>query len=183
MRHRLVAVLAAAALLAAACGDDEESDEAVSAAQGTTPTEAASTDEPASEASSSASTELALSSTDLGEILVDGDGMTLYLFLPDEQGESTCYDQCADNWPPLGEVAGVGGDLDEALLGTTTRTDGTVQATYNGWPLYHFARDAAPGDTNGQGLNDVWYVIDATGNPVGAATTSTASTTAAGPSY
>lgn len=182
MRHRLLAVLAAAALLAAACGDDEESDEAVPA-QGTTTTGAASTEEPASDASSSAGGELALSTTDLGDILVDGEGMTLYLFMPDAQGESTCYDQCADSWPPVGDVAGVGDGLDEALLGTTTRTDGTVQATYNGWPLYHFARDAAPGDTNGQGLNDVWYVIDATGDAVGVATTSTESTTAAGPSY
>ena len=182
MRHRLLAVLAAAALLAAACGDDEETDEAVPA-QGTTTTEAASTEDPASEAGSSTSAELALATTDLGDILVDGDGMTVYLFLPDAQGESTCYDQCADTWPPLDEVTSVGAGLDDALLGTTTRTDGTVQATYNGWPLYHFAPDAAPGDTNGQGLNDVWYVVDATGNAVGAATTSTESTTAAGPSY
>jgi len=110
---------------------------------------------------------LALASTDLGEIVVDSAGNTLYLFATDAQSESTCYDQCEDNWPIVKEVSGVGEGLDELLLGTTTRTNGDVQATYNGWPLYRFGPDLVPGDTNGQGAGDVWYVLDAAGEAIG----------------
>ena len=67
-----------------------------------------------------------------------------------------------------GEIAEVGEGLDESLVGTITRDDGTVQGTYNGWPLYYFSGDSAPGDVNGQGLNDVWWVIDASGTAIGA---------------
>ena len=115
---------------------------------------------------SSADPTVELASSGLGDILVDADGNTLYLFVPDGQGESVCYDDCATAWPPL-TVEGVAGDgVDDGLLGTTERTDGTEQVTYNGWPLYYFANDAATGDTNGQGLNDVWYVVDADGNAI-----------------
>jgi predicted lipoprotein with Yx(FWY)xxD motif len=56
--------------------------------------------------------------------------------------------------------------LNASLLGTSPRTDGAEQVTYNGWPLYYFANDAAPGDTNGQGVNDVWYVIAPSGEVI-----------------
>ena len=106
--------------------------------------------------------------TDLGTILTDAEGMTLYVFGADENGESTCYDDCAATWPALtieGEPqAGEGADA--SLLGTTERTDGTVQVTYAGQPLYYFASDAAPGDTNGQGLGDIWYVSSPEGEPI-----------------
>lgn len=104
-----------------------------------------------------------LSSNDeLGDFLVDNQGMTLYLFENDEPGTSTCYDQCAANWPPLllrtGEQPipgfGVNGEL-----GITQRDNGTFQVTYNGMPLYYWIDDAAPGDTLGQGVNDVWFVV------------------------
>jgi predicted lipoprotein with Yx(FWY)xxD motif len=52
-------------------------------------------------------------------------------------------------------------------MGSVARTDGSEQVTYNGWPLYYFANDAAPGDTNGQGVNEVWYVLDAAGDGIG----------------
>jgi predicted lipoprotein with Yx(FWY)xxD motif len=84
------------------------------------------------------------------------------------QGGSTCYDECETNWPIVAELSTVGGGLVAELVGTTERTTGDTQATYNGWPLYYFAGDAAAGDTNGQGVNDVWYVLDAEGNAVGA---------------
>ena len=104
----------------------------------------------------------------LGDFLVDSKGMTLYLFTKDEPGVSNCYDQCAEKWPPLlsegDAIAGSG--LDAALLGTTDRTDGTTQVTYNGWPLYYWYEDAAPGDTNGQTVGDVWYVVSPTGEAV-----------------
>lgn len=117
-------------------------------------------------ATASAGTTVLVATSDLGEILGDSDGNTLYLFTPDEQGDSTCYDQCETNWPPLvGEVTPSDG-LDAALLGSTTRTDGSEQATYNGWPLYYFAGDPSPGDTNGQGINDVWFVVSPEGDAI-----------------
>lgn len=69
--------------------------------------------------------------------------------------------------PPAGRAEG-GEGADQSLLGTITRTDGSTQVTYNGWPLYFWAEDSAPGDTTGQGVNDVWWVVDAAGDAVGA---------------
>ena len=73
---------------------------------------------------------------------------------------------CAAAWPPVVGEATAGPGIDATLLGTASRDDGTTQATYNSWPLYYFAGDAAPGDINGQGLNDVWFVITPTGDAV-----------------
>jgi len=104
----------------------------------------------------------------LGTILVDGDGMTLYLFTNDSPGVSTCEGACLAAWPPLLGRPQAGAGADDSLLGSLTRTDGTPQVTYNGWPLYYWAQDAAPGDTNGQGVNDVWWVVSPEGDPIGA---------------
>ncbi len=113
---------------------------------------------------------LAIGNTELGEILTDAKGMTLYAFKNDKPGVSACYDQCATNWPPLlteaRPVAGQG--VNAGLLGTTRRRDGKLQVTYNRMPLYYFARDAAAGETNGQGINNVWFVVNAAGEMVGA---------------
>jgi predicted lipoprotein with Yx(FWY)xxD motif len=108
-----------------------------------------------------ASTIMTAENPDLGTIFVDGKGMTLYIFLTDvpNSGESTCYDKCEENWPvfsaeePLTLPEGVPGEL-----GTIERTDGSMQVTYNGWPLYYWIKDTAPGDVTGQGVGDVWYV-------------------------
>lgn len=101
-----------------------------------------------------------------GEILADGDGATLYVFEPDARGDSTCYDGCATAWPPFtGDVA-AGDGVDASLLGETTRTDGSVQVTYGGWPLYYYSGDGSPGDVNGQGVNGVWYVVSPAGDEV-----------------
>jgi predicted lipoprotein with Yx(FWY)xxD motif len=116
--------------------------------------------------SNAMSSSIEVASTDLGEMLVDADGNSLYLFIPDAQGDSTCYDDCEANWPPLTDGAEAGAEVDAALIGSTTRTDGSEQVTYNGWPLYYFAGDAAPGDTNGQGLNDVWFLVSPSGEPI-----------------
>lgn len=110
---------------------------------------------------------LTVAETSVGEHLVDAEGNTLYLFLPDEQGDSTCYNACASTWPPLAGPIDAGDGVDADLIGTTTRDDGTEQVTYNGWPLYYYAPDSEPGDTNGQGVNDVWFVIDAAGESIG----------------
>ena len=109
-----------------------------------------------------------IATTDLGDVLVDGTGMTLYMFDPDKQGDSTCYDQCATAWPPLlvDRDPSAGQGIDAALLGTTERTDGSMQVTYNSWPLYYWAQDAAPGDVAGQAVNNVWWVLDASGEPI-----------------
>lgn len=106
----------------------------------------------------------------LGAHLVDGDGRTLYAFINDVDGESTCYDACAEAWPPFvaaGEVS-AGDGVDAALIGTLERRDGAAQVTYAGWPLYTFAADSNPGDSGGHGRNDVWFVVDPNGVAVGA---------------
>lgn len=96
--------------------------------------------------------------TPLGEILTDANGMTLYLFDNDQPGVSNCYDNCAQNWPPL--LAGEGA-MAEGDFTLVTRTDGTVMWAYDGWPLYLWARDNAPGDTTGDGVGGVWHVVPA----------------------
>ena len=100
--------------------------------------------------------------------LVDGKGMTLYLFTKDSPGASTsaCSGNCAKSWPPLlttgKPVAGAGVDMSK--FGTITLADGTTQVTYNGWPLYYYAKDQQPGDTNGDGVGSVWYLITPSGD-------------------
>ena len=100
----------------------------------------------------------------LGTILTDSRGMTLYRFTPDQPNTSNCTGQCAAQWPPLLISSGqpVAGAGVTGQLGVITRTDGTQQVTYNGLPMYVFSGDAKPGDTNGQGLGNIWYVeVDA----------------------
>lgn len=111
----------------------------------------------------------------LGTVLVDGQGFTLYLFVPDDHSShSLCTGICAVEWPPLILPKGTrrpraGRGVDPSLLGITTRTDGSVQVTYNGWPLYLWPDDTSPGQATGQGLNNVgglWYVVSNQGNPI-----------------
>jgi predicted lipoprotein with Yx(FWY)xxD motif len=111
------------------------------------------------------------SAGDLGTILVDAKGHSLYLFEADTSTTSTCKGACATAWPPL-LTAGAptaGGSAKSKLLGTSKRSDGAMQVTYHGHPLYRYAGDSKPGDTNGQALNQFgaeWYVVDADGNKV-----------------
>ena len=96
----------------------------------------------------------------LGPILTANDGMTLYLFTKDTDGVSNCNDQCAKAWPPLMSTAlptlpkGATGKL--SLL---KRQDGSEQVAYNGKPLYLWVKDTKAGDTTGQGVGKVWYVV------------------------
>jgi predicted lipoprotein with Yx(FWY)xxD motif/uncharacterized cupredoxin-like copper-binding protein len=97
----------------------------------------------------------------LGTILTDPKGMTLYQFAKDTtQGQSSCTDQCAQNWPPFTatEPFSMPAEM-TGELSTIQRTDGSTQVAYNGIPLYHFAKDTAAGQTNGQEVGDVWYVV------------------------
>lgn len=106
---------------------------------------------------------------ELGEILVDGDGWVIYMFDNDTQdaGESTCYDECATSWPPLViENDPTAGDAVTAELTTFERDDGELQVAADGWPLYYFAGDGESGDANGQGVEDVWWVLRPDGSVV-----------------
>ena len=104
----------------------------------------------------------------LGQILVDANGKTLYLFEADTSTQSTCSGACAQAWPPLttaGAPKATSG-ASASLLGTTTRSDGTTQVTYNGHPLYTFVSDTKPGDTNGEGSTAFgagWDVLSGAG--------------------
>ena len=107
----------------------------------------------------------------LGRILVDSKGITLYDFPPDKGGMSTCYGACAALWPPLithgKPIAGPG--VRASLLGTTKRSDGKLEVTYGGHPLYYFVSDQKPGQTTGQGVNQFgapWWVISPAGKEI-----------------
>jgi predicted lipoprotein with Yx(FWY)xxD motif/plastocyanin len=98
---------------------------------------------------------------ELGTILTDREGMTLYLFTNDDPGVSNCYDQCEENWPVFTAEEPI--TLPDGMPGELTlieRNDGTTQVAYNGWPLYYWANDAEPGDTTGHAVGDVWFVVN-----------------------
>lgn len=102
--------------------------------------------------------------TSLGTILTDTDGMTLYLFTRDEKGKSNCYDRCAENWPPLEASDSAQG---AGKFSVIERRDGTRQWAYEGNPLYLWVNDQEPGDVSGQGVGDVWFVIEVDGSGSG----------------
>ena len=105
-----------------------------------------------------------MNTPDLGKVIVDSKGMTLYDFHKDKGTTSSCYGACAEAWPPLlteGAPKAMGG-AEASLLGVTKRTDGTEQVTYNGHPLYGFIEDQKPGETNGNDVNGFgasWYAL------------------------
>lgn len=104
----------------------------------------------------------------LGQILVDGKGMTLYVFAKDTPDKSNCTGGCLKSWPPLlsqgSPKAGTG--VDSSLLSTTDFGSGQKIVTYNHMPLYFFAKDSQPGDTFGQNVNNVWFAVSPDGKPV-----------------
>ena len=105
----------------------------------------------------------------LGKVVADGQGFTLYMYAPDHQGASTCAGICAKQWPPLVLPRGVtrptaGPGISTALLGTVRRSDGTLQVTYNRWPLYLWQGDTAPGQATGQAYDmGLWYTVSISG--------------------
>jgi len=110
-------------------------------------------------------------SSSLGRILVDGHGLTLYLFERDPRGRSTCAGSCAGYWPPLLTRAKptAGRNAKQSLLGVIRRGDGTRQVTYAGHPLYRFVLDTTPGQTTGQGVDQFgaeWYVLAPAGTKI-----------------
>ena len=107
----------------------------------------------------------------LGQILVDGNGRTLYLFEADTSSASTCYGSCATYWPPLltGGPPQAGAGAKTSLLGTTKRNDGTTEVTYAGHPLYYVVTDHNPGDATGQRVNNfgaAWDVVGPDGKQI-----------------
>ncbi len=161
-------VLFASALVASACG---ASDAPLNAAP--TETNPPTANEPATAAPpSSDGVAAALSDTELGSVMVGPDGRTLYGFTNDTEAASTCYDACADAWPPVivDKDWAVAPGLDVGIFATTTRDDGSLQLVAGKWPLYYYAADTKPGDVSGQGSGDVWFVVAADGSLVKEAT-------------
>lgn len=102
-------------------------------------------------------------SSKIGTYLVAGDGMTLYRFTKDSAGVSNCAGDCIAKWPAYNVSAGAtisAGAGVTGAVGTITRADGTIQATYNGAPLYFWSKDMKAGDTTGQDVNGVWFVVN-----------------------
>ena len=153
-------IIAAACLVAsvaiAACGSDDE----------TTTASAGSTQ------AGGSSGDVAVAESGLGQILVGADGMTIYLFEKDTSANaSACAGACAEAWPPVTVkgAAAAGDGVDSSKLTTLKRDDGTTQIAYNGHPLYYYAGDTAPGDTNGNGLDQFgaeWYAMTSAGEAV-----------------
>jgi predicted lipoprotein with Yx(FWY)xxD motif len=159
MQSRLLLFGAVAAtLLAAACGSTSQSTASVSSSPSPSP-------------AATGTTIGVASNSKLGQILVDGAGKTVYLFVADTGSSSTCYTTCAQIWPPVltsgPPQAGTGASA--SLLGTTTRTDGMTEVTYAGHPLYYFVQDKQQGDATGQGVNGfggLWWVLSPSGAAV-----------------
>lgn len=149
MRARIGALAAPILLLAlAACSSDGGGDGY-----------GGQTQPPASD-TPAATTTVKVADSELGRILVDGSGQTLYAFTKDKAQSSNCDEKCIAVWPALTSTETVAGEgADTALIGHTDPTEGPQQATYNQWPLYYYVGDKVPGDVNGQGIDDEWFVL------------------------
>jgi len=167
-------LILAAALTLAACSSDGDStspgynDPYETSTPADTAT-AGSGDETTAPDPAAEATALMTAETELGTIVVDGNGMTVYMYDADTQGSgsSACTDSCLSAWPPV-----PGGDGAPTLTGITgdvttiTGADGNPQLALNGWPLYYYAADSGAGDTAGQAKGGVWWVLSADGEPV-----------------
>jgi predicted lipoprotein with Yx(FWY)xxD motif len=150
-------------LATAACGGGGDSSDS---AQPADDSNSQSNSQSNSKSDTQAASTLETARSEFGPILVDSKGMTLYMFDPDQGGQSTCDAECLQAWPPVEGPAAAGKGVDDSLLGTTKATDGARMATYNDWPLYYWAQDQQPGDVTGQAVGDVWWVVNANGKPI-----------------
>jgi predicted lipoprotein with Yx(FWY)xxD motif len=180
-RFPCVAMLSAllAAVVLAGCGSDSGSTAGggggATNAPPSTSTPSETTSAPAGTTSApAAGADLAVADSPLGKIVVDSKGMTAYYFTKDtpNSGKSACQGPCLQAWPPITTAS----DTPQASevtgqLGTITLPDGKKQITVNGMPIYLFAKDTKPGDVSGQGVNNVWYVLDAAGTMITTAPT------------
>ena len=155
-RHLIVASLAAAVLALTACGSSSSSSSS-SAAPSSTPAAGAS--------SSSSGNTLMVRTIGSTQVLTNSAGLTLYWFAPDTSTTSKCTGSCATYWPPVKGPATAGSGV-TGTLGVITRPDGTMQATYDGHPLYTYIADTAPGQNKGNGKNlsgGLWYEMTVSG--------------------
>ena len=165
----ILAVLALVGVLAVAgCGSSSNSSSSGGAYGGSEET----TSKPASSTSSEGAPITVGTASGVGKVLVDSNGLTLYYFEKDQNGESACYGPCEKGWPPLttegAPQAGEGAMASK--LGTTKRKDGTIQVTYAGWPLYTFVEDKKPGEDNGtdsKAFGATWYPLHPNGKKAG----------------
>ena len=176
MRYRIAGAIGAAGigLLMAACSSSPStttSSPAASSAAAAPATTQASSPAATGQASGAATVSLATISGLPAKALVGSNGRTLYLFDADKNGTSACSGACAAAWPPV-TVTGTpqaGSGVSQALLGTITRPDGTMQLTYNGHPLYYFVGDTGAGTAHGEGSKAFgadWYVVNASGSKI-----------------
>ncbi len=164
-----VTAIAAVATVVAACGGSSSS---VSSAAGNAP----------ASAKAGAAVSVATASSSAGTYLVGASGRPLYLWVADSHNKSVCGGACAVAWPPLttksAAVAATGVTMSQ--LGTTTRSDGVKQVTYDGHPLYYFAGDTSKGSFTGQGSTEFgakWWLVAPTGAAITKAATSTGAST------
>lgn len=175
-RHVSLAGLAAVMLLATACGAEDskpDSTQLVQPAAGSSTPKVGAGDAADGDQQAQGAGELAVRSDGkLGSFVTDGQGMTLYRFDKDKPGvnKSACEGKCATTWPPVpaGDATASAG-LDSKLMGSVTRADGTKQLTLAGWPMYRFAKDAKPGDANGQNVGGTWFASAPDGKKAGVA--------------
>jgi len=149
-----ILLTAAATLALAGCGSNNAATSA-----GTSSDTSAASDAAAPSAG------LSTSATSLGTILVDPAGRTIYRYDADTQGASSsaCTGGCASAWPAVPAGSAVSGAGVTGKVGSITGVDGKAQATLDGWPLYYYADDSAPGDVTGQGVGGTWWVVTPTG--------------------
>ena len=164
----LTASLGAVALATTACNGYGSSSAAAPAAAATTAAapQSSATQGSSNGAAANAAAALVATASPLGQIVADGNGMTLYRFDKDtaKPPTSNCSGKCATLWPPATAADSVSlNGVDKSLVGEITRADGTKQLTLNGWPLYTYACDSKPGDINGQGVGGTWYAVTPTG--------------------
>jgi predicted lipoprotein with Yx(FWY)xxD motif len=150
------ALLFALALVLAACGGSDK--------PAGSPAPAA----PATSAAAAGGTTVAVATVPAGDVLVDGEGRTLYVFTKDKGDQTSCSGDCATSWPALkaSSAPTAGPGVDAAKLAVAKQADGSSQVTYNGMLLYHFAGDTKAGDINGQGIGGVWWVLGPDGQPI-----------------
>jgi predicted lipoprotein with Yx(FWY)xxD motif len=166
----LAGILILAAMILAACAPSATKAAAptattayaITAPTSTTPPTKAPA--PAAEASINVATD-----AKYGKVLVDGKGMTLYMFTKDAPSKSNCAAGCLKAWPPLLTQGSptLGDGVDKTLVGTADLADGTKIVTYNKMPLYYYVKDAKPGDFTGVGVGTAWYLVDPAGKVIG----------------
>ena len=160
----LATLAVASALVLAACGGSSNSNSSGSSPSSSYGGAAASSAPSSSGGASVVSTK----TSSMGTFLVDASGRALYLWDADHDSKSTCTADCANDWPPLTTTGTpkASGGAKSSLLGTTKRADGSLEVTYAGHPLYTFAGDTKPGQTNGEGSNGFgapWWIVSTGG--------------------